>query len=63
MSDYLKMSKAELENEFSAVRTEYEKLRSLHLSLDMSRGKPGFDNMDLSERCSTLSAMIQGSRI
>ncbi len=50
MSDYLKMSKAELENEFSAVRTEYEKLRSLHLSLDMSRGKPGFDNMDLSEK-------------
>lgn len=50
MSDYLKMSRQELENEFSAVRTEYEKLRSMHLSLDMSRGKPGFDNMDLSEK-------------
>lgn len=50
MSDYLKMSKSELENEFSLAKAEYEKLRSLHLSLDMSRGKPGADNMDLSEK-------------
>ncbi len=50
MSNYLKMAKAELEKEFAAVRSEYEHLRSLHLSLDMSRGKPGFDNMDLSEK-------------
>ncbi len=50
MADYLKMSKAELEKEFEAVHTEYEKLRAMHLSLDMSRGKPGFDNMDLSEK-------------
>lgn len=49
MSDYFKMNKAQLEEEFSTVRAEYERLRSLHLSLDMSRGKPGFDNMDLSE--------------
>lgn len=48
MSDYLNMSKAELLDEFKAVRLEYERLRALHLSLDMSRGKPGFDNMDLS---------------
>ena len=50
MSDYFKMSKEELAAEFSAVRSEYEYWRSLHLSLDMSRGKPGFDNMDLSEK-------------
>lgn len=50
MSNYYKMSKEELAAEFSAVRAEYEHLRSLHLSLDMSRGKPGFDNMDLSEK-------------
>lgn len=48
MSDYLKMSREELAEEFKAVRHEYEHLRGLHLSLDMSRGKPGFDNMDLS---------------
>ncbi|MBP3600227.1 MAG: aminotransferase class I/II-fold pyridoxal phosphate-dependent enzyme [Clostridia bacterium] len=50
MSNYYKMSKEELAAEFSAVRSEYEHLRSMHLSLDMSRGKPGFDNMDLSEK-------------
>ena len=50
MSDYLKMDKQELEVEFAKIKSEYEKLRGLHLSLDMSRGKPGADNMDLSEK-------------
>ncbi|MBQ3817277.1 MAG: aminotransferase class I/II-fold pyridoxal phosphate-dependent enzyme [Clostridia bacterium] len=49
MSDYLSMTKQQQLEEFKAVKAEYEKLRLLHLSLDMSRGKPGFDNMDLSE--------------
>lgn len=49
MSEYSKMTKDELNAEFKSVCAEYEHLRSLHLSLDMSRGKPGFDNMDLSE--------------
>jgi len=49
VADYLKMSKEELEAEFTNVKAEYEKLRLMHLSLDMSRGKPGADNMDLSE--------------
>ena len=50
MSEYFKMAGEELVKEFAEVRAEYERLRSLHLSLDMSRGKPGFDNMDLSEK-------------
>ncbi len=50
MSDYLKMNEAELNEEFEKVKTEYEKYLSLHLSLDMSRGKPAFQNMDLSEK-------------
>lgn len=50
MSDYLKMSREELAAEFGVVKAEYEKLRAMHLSLDMSRGKPGADNMDLSEK-------------
>ncbi len=49
MANYLEMSREEQLAEFAVVKAEYEKLRSLHLSLDMSRGKPGFDNMDLSE--------------
>ena len=50
MPSYLEMTKAELLEEFSVVKTEYEKLRAMHLSLDMSRGKPGFDNMDISQK-------------
>ncbi len=50
MSDYLKMTPDELKREFESVRSEYETFRALHLSLDMSRGKPGADNMDISEK-------------
>ena len=50
MQNYSEMNKEALSEEFGKVRAEYERLRSLHLSLDMSRGKPGFDNMDLSEK-------------
>ncbi len=50
MSDYYSMQKQELEAEFAAVSAKYEHFRSMHLDLDMSRGKPGFDNMDLSEK-------------
>ena len=50
MASYLEMSREEQLKEFAVVKAEYERLRSMHLSLDMSRGKPGFDNMDLSEK-------------
>ncbi len=50
MANYLEMSTEQLLQEFSAVKSEYEQLCSLHLSLDMSRGKPGFDNMDISSK-------------
>lgn len=49
MATYLEMSSEQLLKEFQVVKAEYERLRNLHLSLDMSRGKPGADNMDLSE--------------
>ena len=48
MSEYLEMSDDELLRIFHTVKSEYEHMCSLHLLLDMSRGKPGFDNMDLS---------------
>ena len=50
MTDYFKMSKAELEEEFKAVSAEYERYCAMHLSLDMSRGKPGSLSMDVSQR-------------
>lgn len=50
MSDYLKMTPYELIEEFEGVKAEYESLRALHLSLDMSRGKPSAENMDISQK-------------
>ncbi len=50
MFNYCEMQRDELLQEFEKVKKEYESLRALHLSLDMSRGKPSFDNMDISEK-------------
>ena len=43
------MSKNELEIEFESVKAEYQKQVEKHLKLDMSRGKPGSENLDLSD--------------
>ena len=59
MADYLKMSSAQRADEFKAVKAKYEELLSLGLSLDMSRGKPNFDNMDLCD--SALTAVTKDS--
>ena len=48
MALYKEMSREELKNEFESVKALYESYRSKSLSLDMSRGKPGAENMDLS---------------
>lgn len=49
MSDYRSMELEALEKEFYKVKEEYEKIKASGLSLDMTRGKPGFDQLDLSE--------------
>ncbi|MCQ2450963.1 MAG: aminotransferase class I/II-fold pyridoxal phosphate-dependent enzyme [Clostridia bacterium] len=48
MQKYSEMTNEELQNEFSNVKKEFEDLKALNLSLDMSRGKPGSDNLDIS---------------
>lgn len=48
MSSYLKMNKAELESEYKCVLAQYEGLKAMGTALDMTRGKPGFDQMDSS---------------
>lgn len=47
MASYKIMEKDALQVEFSKVKSDYENLKALGLSLDMSRGKPGFENMDM----------------
>ncbi len=54
MASYKQMQKAELQDEFQKVQKEYQSLKALGLSLDMSRGKPSFDNMDMCEEMFSL---------
>ncbi len=46
---YLEMSAQELANEFEEVKKEYEAIKAESLSIDMSRGKPGADQLDISD--------------
>ncbi|MBE5936583.1 MAG: aminotransferase class I/II-fold pyridoxal phosphate-dependent enzyme [Lachnospiraceae bacterium] len=45
---YVEMSKEQLEKEYSIIKEEYNNYKSKNLSLDMSRGKPSPDQLDLS---------------
>lgn len=48
MSDFLKLGKSELQAEYDAAKKEYESYKAKGLALDMSRGKPGSQQLDLS---------------
>ncbi|MBO5462298.1 MAG: aminotransferase class I/II-fold pyridoxal phosphate-dependent enzyme [Clostridia bacterium] len=43
------MSAAELQAELESVKKEYEDIKAQGLSIDMSRGKPGSDQLDISD--------------
>ncbi len=46
---YSSMSREELQAELNSVKSEYDSLRAQGLSIDMSRGKPGSDQLDISD--------------
>ncbi len=46
---YLTMNAAELQNELSVLRAQYDSVCGEHLSLDMSRGKPCTEQLGLSD--------------
>ena len=48
MKSYLEMTKDELSAEIELLRAEYRKYQGMELKLDMSRGKPCLDQLDLS---------------
>ena len=48
MKPYNEMTKEELAAEIEDLRTEYRKYQGMELKLDMSRGKPCLDQLDLS---------------
>ena len=45
--EYASMSRAQLEEEYSAVAGRFQELKGKNLKLDMSRGKPGKEQLDL----------------
>ena len=47
MKTYQEMSREELLQEKTALEAEYEKIKEKGLALDMSRGKPGAEQLDL----------------
>ena len=47
MKKYQEMTKEELLQEQAALEAEYAKIKEMDLALDMSRGKPGTDQLDL----------------
>jgi len=49
IKSYKALSKAELEQEFEALKKQYEEYKAKGLKLDMSRGKPAPDQLDLTE--------------
>jgi aspartate/methionine/tyrosine aminotransferase len=48
MPDYLSLSKEQLESKKAELQKQYEIFKAKNLKLDMSRGKPGADQLDLS---------------
>ncbi len=46
---YLEMSASELQAELASVKKEYEDVKAQGLNIDMSRGKPGADQLDISD--------------
>ena len=48
MKAYLDMTKEELESEIGSLREEYKKYQAMSLSLNMSRGKPCAEQLDIS---------------
>lgn len=54
MANYLKMNPLELAQEFALVKKEFKEIKGANLSLDMSRGKPGADQLDISDGLSGL---------
>ena len=48
MKKYTEMTREELENEHAVLEEEYKKYQSMNLKLDMSRGKPCREQLDIS---------------
>lgn len=50
MQSYFALDENSRKKEFASVKAQYERLKSLGTALDMTRGKPGPDQMDISSK-------------
>ena len=48
MKSYKEMNREELLNELDLIKEQYQKYTDMHLSLNMARGKPSQEQLDLS---------------
>ncbi|MFV0351128.1 MAG: aminotransferase class I/II-fold pyridoxal phosphate-dependent enzyme [Oscillospiraceae bacterium] len=48
MADYLQMDKKSLQQELESLQKEYQSFNDMNLKLDMSRGKPSSEQLDIS---------------
>ena len=48
--NYSEMTKEQLLNEKSALEKQYEDYKAMNLNLDMSRGKPSTEQLNISSR-------------
>ena len=55
MKTYRELSKAELQSTLSILEVRYNELKSRNLALDMTRGKPSPDQLDL---CNGMPALL-----
>ncbi len=49
MKEYKNLRREEAEKEYKKLLSEYEKYKESHLSLDLSRGKPGSEQLDVTQ--------------
>ena len=54
MKTYLELSKAELKDTLKILDMRYNELKSRNLTLDMTRGKPSPDQLDIANEMPTL---------
>ncbi|MBR5479544.1 MAG: aminotransferase class I/II-fold pyridoxal phosphate-dependent enzyme [Clostridia bacterium] len=63
MAAYAEMSREELTTLRNSLLEEYESFKAQGLKLDMSRGKPGADQLDISNDLLTMVTSIEESKI
>ena len=63
MKKYSEMSADELKSALAELNKEYDDVKAKGLKLDMSRGKPGADQLDLSSGINDIKDFIENGEL